>query len=61
MVDDGPVSGTVRNGVGDNGVGDSALTMGIVAVLFVFVPVIGGFVAVPAALMAIFATGLISR
>lgn len=48
MVDDGPVGGNFRNGAGD-----TALTMGIVAVLFAFVPVIGDFVAVPAALMAI--------
>lgn len=48
MVDDGSTGETSRNGAGD-----AALTTGIVAVLFVFVPVVGDFVAVPAAVLAI--------
>ena len=42
--------GLVRSG---GQVGDGALSLGAVAVLFVFVPVVGDFVAVPAALAAV--------
>ena len=34
------------------GLGDAALTCGVVATVFVFVPIIGDFVALPAALAA---------
>ena len=34
------------------GLGDAALTCGVVAMVFVFVPIIGDFVALPAALAA---------
>lgn len=41
-----------------NGVGGAAMVSGVVAVVFAFVPIVGEFVAVPAALLAI-ALGLI--
>jgi hypothetical protein len=36
-----------------NGPGDASFTLGVLAVVFVFVPVVGDFVAVPAAVAAV--------
>lgn len=36
-----------------DGVGDAALTSGVIALLFVFVPIVGDLVAAPAALAAV--------
>lgn len=36
-----------------NGAGDAAFTLGVVAIVFVFVPIVGDFIALPSALGAV--------